>query len=288
MLLAAFSHQAGKVRDKVRPMVRYHGGKWKLAPWIISHFPHHRVYVEPFGGGGSVFLRKSRSYAEIYNDLDGDIVNVFRVARDHGNEPKDSLFLTPFSREEFIDSYFPSENKIEQARRTIVRSFMGFGSASVTKNGHVSKRFTSPSTGFRSNSNRSGTTPAHDWKNYAEVFDLLIHRMRGIVIENRDAKEVMLAQDGEQTLHYVDPPYVSGTRDKGADYQHEMTDEDHIKLAEFLKRLKGTVVLSGYNSEMYSDLYSGWSVSEKETFADGGSARVERIWMNKKISGMLL
>lgn len=271
-----------------RPLVRYHGGKWKLAPWIISHFPHHKIYVEPFGGGGSVLLRKQRSYAEIYNDLDGEIVNVFRTARNNGEELKEALYLTPFAREEFIESYHPSNDPIEQARRTIVRSFMGFGSSAVTRAGHVTTKFTSPSTGFRANSNRSGTTPAHDWKNYAEVFSLLIDRLRGIVIENRDAREVMIAHDGESTLHYVDPPYMAETRDKGSDYKHEMTDADHISLAEFLKTLKGTVILSGYKSETYKNLYVDWDYSEKEAFADGAAKRIECLWTNRRIEGSLL
>src|ERR1019366_6851067 len=104
------------INDPRRPIVRYHGGKWMLAPWIISHFPPHQIYVEPFGGGGSVLLRKSRCFAEIYNDLDGEIVNVFRVARDHGPELLRRMELTPFSRVEFFDSYEPTEDPIEQAR----------------------------------------------------------------------------------------------------------------------------------------------------------------------------
>lgn len=271
-----------------RPLVRYHGGKWKLAPWIISHFPHHRIYVEPFGGGGSVLLRKQRSYAEIYNDLDGEIVNVFKAARDHGDALKNALFLTPFAREEFIESYYPANDPIEQARRTIVRSFMGFGSSAVTRAGHVTTRFTKPSTGFRANSNRSGTTPAHDWQNYAEVFSLIVERLRGIVIENRDAKEVMQMQDGENTLHYVDPPYMAETRDKGSDYKHELTDKDHVELAEFLKTLQGTVILSGYKSETYQNLYGDWHYSEKAHFADGAAKRTECLWMNKKAGGLLI
>ena len=119
-----------------RPMLRYHGGKWRLAPWIISVFPEHRIYVEPYGGGASVLLRKARSYAEVYNDLDGEVVNVFRVVRDHGPCLKEKLYYTPFSRDEFKRSYEETDDPIERARRTIARSFMGFGSNAVTaKNG---------------------------------------------------------------------------------------------------------------------------------------------------------
>src|SRR5690606_19105648 len=115
-----------------RPVLRWHGGKWLLAPWIIEHFPAHRVYVEPFGGAGSVLMRKPRTYAEIWNDLDGEVVNIFRVLRSpDANRLVDALRLTPFSRQEFTGAYEPSSDPVERARRLVIRSFMGFGS-----NGH--------------------------------------------------------------------------------------------------------------------------------------------------------
>jgi len=114
------------------PLLRFHGAKFRLAPWIISHFPRHRIYVEPFGGSGSVLLRKKRSEVEVYNDLDGEIVNLFRVARDNGEELSRQIFLTPYSRDEFVKSFELSDDPLEQARRTIVRSFQGFGSGYVT------------------------------------------------------------------------------------------------------------------------------------------------------------
>lgn len=107
----------------VRPLIRYHGGKWRLAPWILQHLPPHRCYVEPFGGDASVLLRKPRAYAEVYNDLDGEIVNLFRVARDDGERLARACELTPFSRLEFDDAYTPAEDPLEQARRTVFRSF---------------------------------------------------------------------------------------------------------------------------------------------------------------------
>jgi DNA adenine methylase len=253
-----------------RPIMRWHGGKWRLAPWIISHFPEHRVYVEPFGGAGSVLLRKSRSYAEVYNDLDGEAVNLFRVVRDRGDELRELLELTPFARTEFIESYEPSSDPLEQARRTCARSFMGFGS-----NSHNRK------TGFRSNSNRSGTTPAHDWANYPAALDAIIERLRGVVIECRDAKEVIAAHDSHETLIYVDPPYVAGTRDKGSDYKFEMSDSDHIDLAMFLSDAKGMVIVSGYESKIYDDIYRGWKKVTRAALADGARKRVEVLWINK-------
>lgn len=114
--------QENMERSKVtRPILRYHGGKWKLAPWIIANMPPHRGYIEPFGGGASVLLRKARSYAEVYNDLDGEVVNVFRVVRDRGEDILRALRLTPFAREEFIEAWEPSTDNVEQCRRTIIR-----------------------------------------------------------------------------------------------------------------------------------------------------------------------
>jgi DNA adenine methylase len=266
-----------------RPMIRYHGGKWKLAPWIISHFPAHRVFVEPFGGGGSVLLRKPRSYAEIYNDLDSEVVNLFRVVRERGRELRHALELTPFARDEFVEAWMPSENSLEQARRTVVRAYMGFGSAAVTlmrANPKPGRRGLAR-TGFRANSNRSGTTPAHDWANYPNALDAIIERLRGVVIENRNALDLMPQHDGDQTLFYVDPPYVAETRDKGGDYRHELTNADHESLADVLHALRGAVVLSGYDCPLYSALYTDWHRVERVAFADGARLRIECLWLNE-------
>lgn len=259
-----------------RPLVRYHGGKWRLAPWIVNHFPAHRVYTEAFGGGASVLLRKPRSYAEIYNDLDGEIVNLFCVARDHGEQLAKLCELTPFARAEFAGSYEASSDPIEQARRTLVRSFMGFGSAGVS----------GQATGFRANSNKSGTTPAHDWMNYPDCLRNVVQRLRGVVIENRDALEVMRAHDGPEALHYVDPPYVHETRHKGSKsdaYRHEMSEQDHVVLASGLRGLVGFVIVSGYRCDLYDNLFSGWRRVDKHTFADGARDRIESLWLSPNI-----
>lgn len=260
-----------------RPLLRYHGGKWKLAPWIISHMAEHKTYVEPFGGGGSVLIRKPRAYAEVYNDLDGDVVNLFRVARDRGEELRQALALTPFARGEFDISYDETADTLERARRMIVRSFQGFGSAAAS----------GERTGFRSSSSRSGTSPAMDWRNYPDALSAIIDRLQGVVIENRDAMEVIAHHDRPTTLHYVDPPYVHSTRspkvrhnDTGKSYRYELSDEQHRDLAVALHRLDGMVIVSGYPCPLYDDLFQDWHCIERAAHADGARQRVECLWLN--------
>ena len=263
------------IETPTRPILRYHGGKWELGPWILAHFPCHRVYTEVYGGGGSVLLRKPRSYAEIYNDLDGEIVNLFMVARDHGAALKRALEMTPYARAEFDLSYEPTEEPIERARRVIVRSYMGFGGnlGRPTASGKAQR------TGFRMTSHDSGSNCAKVWAGYPEVLDQITNRLRGVVIENREATEVIIRNDTPAALHYVDPPYVMSTRDKGGDYRHEMTDDDHRRLAQVLTDCAGAVVLSGYPSQLYEDLYAGWRKVERAAQADGARARTECLWL---------
>lgn len=252
-----------------RPIVRWHGGKWMAAPRIIAQFPPHRIYTETFGGGASVLMRKPRSYAEVYNDMDGELVNLFKVVRDRGDEFRKVLHLTPFARDEFFAAYEPTEDPMERARRTVILAYMGFGSNSVVK-----------FSGFRSNANRSGTTPAHDWSHYPDCVPDMVERLRGVIIENRDAMEIMDANNKPDALHYVDPPYVLSTRSYGkGGYRHEMTDEQHRELAGFLNGLKGAIVLSGYPSPLYDELYANWERLEWKQMADGARERTEVLWM---------
>ncbi|HWL50786.1 MAG TPA: DNA adenine methylase [Chthoniobacteraceae bacterium] len=260
-----------------RPIVRYHGGKWRLAPWIISHFPAHRVYVEPFGGAASVLLRKPRSYAEIYNDLDGEIVNLFRVARDRGEELLRAIELTPFAREEFDLSYQPDDCPVEQARRTMVRCGMGFGSTAANSKHR---------TGFRGSATRSGSHPGGDWASLGDNLRTVANRLRGVIVENRDAMELMRYHDGPETLHYVDPPYLAATRtrlDGKGSYRHELSDDDHRELLCLINDLRGMVVISGYPHPLYDEALAGWHRVTKVALTDGRGRRTETLWISPNI-----
>lgn len=259
------------------PVIRYHGGKFRLAPWIIEHMPEHRCYVEPFGGAASVLLRKPRSYAEVYNDLDGEVVNLFRVMRDPSLNQKlqDACALTPYSRDEFCSSKEPSDEPVERARRMVVRACMGFGSAAGV-NGK---------SGFRCDSKREYATPAHLWLNYPSNLATVCQRFQGVILENKDAVPVMRAHDASTTLFYLDPPYLPETRVQGNRYyQHEMTVEGHEQLLAVSRTLEGMVMISGYDSELYNDILKGWVKSEKEARISAGRGvgkRMECLWMNE-------
>lgn len=260
------------------PALRYHGGKFRLASWIIQHFPAHRCYVEPFGGAASVLLKKHRSYAEVYNDLDGDIVNFFRVIRDPDLCQRliEMLTLTPYARAEFKMAYETEDDPVERARRVAVRAQMGFGSAGATKG----------TTGFRIDTRRKRGTSQQAWIRYPETIAVVCERLQGVVIENKHALDVMLNHDEPDTLHYIDPPYVASTRvlRSGGYYRHEMTDIQHQELLSMLKTLSGMVIVSGYESDLYRDMLCDWVSVSKAARAQayrGTKMATETLWLNQ-------
>lgn len=270
------SNIAQKIESPSRPILRYHGGKWGLAPWIISHLPEHRIYVEPYCGAASVLLQKKRSYSEVINDMDSEIVNLFSVCRKEGDRLATLVSLTPYSRKEFELSYIPTDDNLEQARRTVVRAYMGFGSAAASGR----------KTGFRANANRSGTTPAHDWANYPDALVKIIERLRGVIIENKPALSIMAQQDSSETLHYLDPPYLLSTRwmgDKTKSYRFEMSEKEHADMCSAVLNLKGKVVISGYANELYDTMLKGFRIVRKKSFADGAAMREECLWLSPNI-----
>lgn len=279
------------VSDLRRPALRYLGGKWRLAPWVIEHLPPHRVYCEPYGGAASVLLRKPRSYAEIYNDLDGDVVNLFEVLRDPAASGRliELVALTPYARAEFELAYQLSDDPVERARRLVVRSFLGHGSNAPSM---------LRSTGFRANAFRSGTTPAGDWANYPEALAAVAGRIQsGVSIERRPALDVIRRFDSPETLFYVDPPYVQHTRSakrvRGEifhRYAHDMSDADHGELLSVLVEIRGMAVLSGYPNPLYDFWLKDWRRVERIAFTSAAGVsikKVEVLWVNPAAAAAL-
>jgi len=268
------------MKRPTRPVLRYFGGKWMLAPWIIRHFPAHRIYVEPYAGAASVLLRKPRSYAEVYNDLDDEVVNLFRVLRDPelGARLIAQVGLTPFSRTEFQAAYEVVEEPVERARRLVVRSYQAHGANGV----HLNR-----SSGFRANGLSANTSPARDWASLPGPLGAVVERLRGVTIESRPALDIIARFNAGNSLLYVDPPYVPSTRSQkhhGAEQYHaypcDMTEADHESLLDVLLASPSMIVLSGYRCELYDDRLEGWARSDVDTTADGGRARTESLWVN--------
>lgn len=246
-----------------RPIVRYHGGKWAIAQWIIDHLPEHRVYVEPFAGAASVLLNKEPSRVEVLNDLNQRIVSAFSVLRnpDQAEKLKDLLRLTPCSEIEYRAARDRAECPVEDARRLIVLGHQGHGSTGAS-GGKL--------TGWRRGVRPHGPTSSREWADLWESVLVWADRLRSVYLECGEASAAIQRWDAPDALFYVDPPYVAGTRTTGLrGYAHEMTDDDHRKLAEVLHDVQGMVVLSGYPCPLYDEeLYPGWQRVQRRTTAD--------------------
>ncbi|MEW9523893.1 DNA adenine methylase [Agrobacterium radiobacter] len=254
-----------------RPILRWHGGKWRLAPWIIGHFPPHKVYVEPFGGAASVLLQKPRALSEIYNDLDQNLVRMFRIIRDQSEELTRAITLTPYARDEYRGLYDPVDDELEATRRFIVRSFMGMNSK-----GALAK------SGFDARTNPDGfTSRLRSLVDLPDQVALVAGRFLHVLIENCDATKLITRYDRDDALIYLDPPYVSETR-SGKYYAHEMTNPDHSALLAAIDASSAMVVISGYPSDLYDNAMKGWHRIETKAHTDGARARTEVLWINPK------
>ena len=267
--------------DLERPILRYHGGKFRIAKWIISFFPGHIRYLEPYCGAASVLMQKTPAYGEILGDLDDRIINLFRVLQDdeQAERLRKLCYLTPFSREVFNGSY--TEDRLDpvlQAHDLIVRSFFGYGSKSC-----VSKT----QNGFRS-VRKDTNSPAVDWSRWPDHIPVFVERLRRVVVENQPALDLIKRYDIEDGLIYCDPPYVHGTRTlHQGTYFHEMTDDDHRELAVLLHQCKSYVVISGYHSELYAELFDGWPQYTRKARADKNAPRTEVVWLSPRTAEAL-
>ena len=224
-------------------------------------------------------MRKSKAQGEIINDLDGDVVNVFRVLRDpeQACELERLIRLTPFAYEEYKSAYGPCDQPIERARRTIFRSFASIGSDGVSRR----------NSGFRGlKNNETSVTAAQEWSRYPDAIQAFVSRLQNVLIEQRPALHLLKSYDRISTLFYVDPPYLMSTRSNSSVlYANEMTKQDHIDLAETLHYVKGMVVLSGYPSALYDQLYADWRKILKSVTAQNGKGRVECLYLSPNING---
>lgn len=260
-----------------RPVLRYYGSKWAVADWVMSYFPVHKCYVEPFAGGASVLLQKSPSKHEVLNDLDSEVINFFDQLRDNTAALVRAIHLTPFAREELRRAAqpCPGTDRLERARRFYVRCWQSFGSGT--------SRW---STGWRFQVGRTEDDRASAVGSFNKIDHLWVvaERLKLVQIEHDDAFKVVRRFDGRDTLFYVDPPYVHATRyDPAKGYAHEMSDVDHRHLAELLHSVSGMVILSGYPSVLYDEIFGDWLRVQKRTRNQLGGPETECLWLSPRI-----
>lgn len=249
-------------------LVDYFGGKVALSAWIENQFAPHQTYVEVFGGGAGVLLNKKRSKIEVLNDFENEIVNLYQVMRDHGDEMKRLCELTPYARTEYDNARQESADPVERARRTIIKCHFGIGDSLARRTGfHTSKQV--------------NQSHAITYANWCEKIPEIVERFRGVVIENLDFQKVIEKYDHSETLFYLDPPYVLDTRTSSGSYTADFESEDHTRLLSCIKNLQGMVVLSGYDHESYDLL--GWKKVKLMARTQGSSVREECLWLCPKI-----
>ena len=226
----------------MRAVIKYPGAKWNLADWIISHFPPHRSYLEPFFGSGAVLFSKSRSAIETINDRDNDVINLFEWIRKDPERLAQTIYWTPYAREVYNRAWEAQHTETDSFQRAVdfyARMMMGHGF--LTTGGKVG------------------------WKND---------------VQGREAAlELITRFNYPNVLIYADPPYLLQTR-HGKQYRHEMTDADHRDLLDALKAHKGPVLLSGYESQLYNNALKSWYQDEAVAYTQTAKKRREILWMN--------
>lgn len=258
--------------DGMRTLLNYPGAKWGMAKEIVALMPKHRSYLEPFFGSGTVLFNKPPSPIETVNDIDGDIVNFFRVLREQPEKLSAFIAMTPYSREVFNDAH---ENRgdtdFERAYKFAIRSKMGHGFKTYQK------------TGFKIDVQaRENSYAVNCWNRLPGDLIHAAERLKGVQIEQQPALDLIRKFNYDNVLIYADPPYLLSTRG-GKQYRHEMTEEDHVQLLGALKGHKGSVILSGYPSELYDRELKGWSRIERKSYNQNADRRTEVLWCNFEV-----
>ncbi len=260
----------------------WYGGKYSHLDWLLDYLPEAQHYCEPFGGSAAVLLNRAPSPVETYNDLDGEVVNFFRVLRDQKEELIEAIGLTPFSREEFERAIAAQNDKnlsdLERARCFFVRARqVRTGLAQKASSGRWAHCLLTSRAGMAGAVSR--------WLGSVEGLSEIVQRLLRVQIENDDALSVIKRYDSEDTLFYCDPPYPHGSRGDSNAYAYEMSDRQHCELADVLRGVKGKVAVSGYWCELMAELYRGWDYIEapEKVCHSVKTPRKEVLWVNYEL-----
>src|SRR5262249_3787567 len=226
--------------------------------WLLPLLPGCHHYCEPFAGSAAVLLNREPAPVETYNDIDGEVVNFFKVLRNQKEELVELIGLTPFSREEFFRAVSDDESRVsdrERARRFFIRARQArTGLAQTASLGRWANC---------KNTSRAGMSGVVSrWLGSVEYLPAIALRLLRVQIENRPALALIDLYDDKSTLFYCDPPYVHSTRGDNKAYGFEMDDQAHIELADAVRRRQGKFAISGYRCDLMDSLYKSWRCIE--------------------------
>lgn len=263
---------------KKRIVFGWYGGKFSHLAWLLPLLPKAHHYCEPFAGSAAVLLNREPSPVETYNDIDGDVVNFFRVLRDRYDELQRVIALTPFSREEFYLAIYdntPGISEIERARRFFIR-------ARQARTGLAQTATLGRWANCKDTSRAGMSGVVSRWLGGWRDLDQIAERLLRVQIENRPANEIIKMYDSKTAFFYCDPPYLHETRGDNKAYKFELDEHQHITLAEVLNSITGKAAVSGYRSNLYDTLFKGWRrydapVKQIHSTKD---FRQESLWMN--------
>lgn len=266
----------------MRAVLKYPGSKWNIASQLVEMIPEHHSYVEPFFGSGAVLFSKMPSAIETINDLDAEVINLFRCIQNDSEKLARLVMTTPFSREKYEDTYkldvwelmMPNE-PYHKALRFLIQCWQGHG--------------------FRTNGSKVGwkndvigrerAYALWNWYRLPKWIIDIAERFRKVQIENRPAVDVINRFNYENVFMYLDPPYVLKTR-TGRQYMHEMSDLDHEELLRVIVNSKAKIMISGYESELYEEYLRKWHKTTFNSCAEHGKKRIEIVWMNYQYGQM--
>jgi DNA adenine methylase len=258
----------------------WYGGKFSHLNWLLPLLPTCHHYCEPFSGSAAVLLNREPSSVETYNDIDGEVVNFFRVLRDHHETLIRSIALTPFSREEYHQAiYAPTIDisDVERARRFYIKARQT--RTGLAQTASIGRWANCKNT---SRSNMSGVVSR--WLGGVHALDEIAQRLLRVQIENRPALDLIRLYDTTNTLFYCDPPYLHATRGDTKAYGFEMDERQHKEFAEAVNQCKGMVAVSGYDHPLMEKFFptERWikTLGVDKTIHSSKGTRQEVLWTN--------
>lgn len=267
--------------SKLRPPIKTHGGKFYLSQFIIEHFPEgyeDMIYCEPFCAGASVFLNKEPSVEEIISDIDVGVIAVFKALRD---EPQE--FITRIKRTRYTERAFKmAQNRSEKPFDDYIDLAVNEYVLRRMSRGGLKKAF---AWSERLRNGKPGDLNA--WETMIESLPLISERVKKTNFLSDDFVQIIKVWDEDETLFYLDPPYLHSTRSEGSTntYEHELTVEDHINMLLLANNARGKVIISGYASPLYKRHLKEWNCKKKNVANHSSQSkskerRIECIWYN--------